>query len=134
LRFYYALAAAQDAAFIDENVKIALTDEISNGRVNRFLIQVALQSNDPALVWKDVLPERAPIFVKLPAGRGAQMLAAIAQASADPAIGRELLATPEAQASEGARYEAAKAAAHIQEESDFKKKLLPELAQWLAPH
>jgi len=134
LRFYYALANAQDAPFIEQCVKIALTDEISNGRVNRFLIQLAVQSNDPELVWKDVLAERAPILVKLPPGRGAQMLAAIAQASADPAIAHELLVTPEAQASQGARYEAAKAAARIQEQSDFKKKLLPELGQWLGVH
>lgn len=134
LRFYYALASAQEAPFIEQNVKIALTDEISNGRVNRFLIQLAVESNYPELVWKDVLAERAPILVKLPAGRGAQMLSAIAQVSADPAIAQELLATPEAQASQGARYEAAKAAARIQEQSDFRKKLLPQLGQWLAPH
>ena len=132
LRFYYALANAQDAAFIEQNVKIALTDEISNGRVNRFLIQLAVQSNDPELVWKTVLAERAPIVVKLPAGRAAQMLAAIAQVSSDPAIARELLATPEAQASQGARYEAAKAAARIDEQNDFRKRLLPQLGQWLA--
>jgi aminopeptidase N len=70
LQFYYALAGAQNTAFIDESVKIALTDEISNGRVNRFLIQLAQQSSDPGLVWKDVLAERAPILAKLPAGRG----------------------------------------------------------------
>jgi aminopeptidase N len=134
LRFYYALAEAQDAAFIDQNIKIALTDEISNGRVNRYLIQVARHSSDPELVWKDLLAERGPILVKLPAGRGGQMLAGIAQASADPAVGRELLLLPEAQTSQGTRYEAAKAVARIQEQYEFRKKLLPALSQWLGPH
>ena len=68
LRFYYALANAQEAPFIEQNVKIALTDEISNGRVNRFLIQLAVQSNDPELVWKTVLAERAPISHKTARG------------------------------------------------------------------
>ena len=134
LRFYFALAGAQDGTFIEQNVKIALTDEISNGRVNRFLIQLALQASDPDLVWKDVLAERAPILAKLSAGRGGQMLAAIAQASFDPVIGRELLALPEVQASQGARYEAAKAVARIQEQIDFRKQVLPALAQWLGTH
>jgi hypothetical protein len=44
------------------------------------------------------------------------------------------LATPEAQASQGARYEAAKAAARIQEQSEFRKKLLPQLGEWLGAH
>jgi aminopeptidase N len=134
LQFYYALAAAQNGAFIDESVKIALTDEIANGRVNRFLVQLAQQSSDPGRVWSDVLAVRAPIVAKLPAGRGGAMLAAIAQASNDPAVGRELLAQPEAQASQGARYQAAKAVARIQEQYDFKKRLLPALSQWLGAH
>jgi len=131
LRFYFALAGAQDPALIAAAVKIALTDEIPNGRVNRYLIQLALQSSDPGLVWKELLAERAPIIAKLPAGRGGGLLAAIAQPSNDPAVGRELLTLPEAQASQGARYEAAKAVARIREQYEFRKKLLPALAQWL---
>jgi aminopeptidase N len=134
LQFYYALAGAQNTAFIGVSIKIALTDEISNGRVNRFLIQLAQQSSDPGLVWKDVLAERTPIVAKLPAGRGVLMLTGIAQASSDPEVGRELLALPEAQASQGARYEAAKAVARIHEQYVFRKRLLPALSQWLAPH
>jgi Peptidase M1 N-terminal domain len=38
---------------------------------------------------------------------------------------------PVFKASEGARYQAAKAAENIQEQFVFKSKLLPPLAQWL---
>ena len=131
LQFYFALAEAQDPAFIAEDIKIALTDEISNGRVNRFLVQLAQRSNDPERVWKEVLAHRAPILAKLPQGFGERLLAGIAQTSADPAIGRELLALPEAQASKGARYEASTAVARIQENFEFRKRLLPALGQWL---
>ena len=131
LQFYYALAGAQNAAFIDESVRIALTDEISNGRVNRFLIELAQQSSNPDLVWKDVLAVRAPILAKVPGGRGTTMLAGIAQASSDPAVGHELLALPEAQVSQGARYEAARAVARIHERYEFRKRLLPALSRWL---
>jgi aminopeptidase N len=134
LQFYYALAGAQNSAFIDESIKIALTPEISNGRVDRYLIQLAQHSSDPDLLWKDLLAERTPIIAKLPAGRGVLMLAGIAQASSDPAVGRELLALPEAQASQGARYEAAKAVARIHARYEFRKRLLPALSQWLGAH
>jgi aminopeptidase N len=131
LRYYFALAAAQDAAFIEQNVKIALTDEIPNGRVNQFLIQLALQSRDPELVWRAVLAERTPILEKMPAGRRGFLLPAIAQASSSPALAAELLALPEEQASKGTQYEAAKAAARIAEQAELRKNLLPALAQWL---
>jgi aminopeptidase N len=134
LRYYYALAGAQDAVFIDQNVKIALTDEITNGRVNQFLIQLALQSADPELVWKAVLAARTPILAKLPAGRRGFLLPAIAQASSSPALAHELAALPEQQGSQGARYEAAKAAARIEEQAELKKNVLPALAQWLGSH
>jgi aminopeptidase N len=134
LRYYYALAAAQDGAFIDQSVKIALTDEIANGRVNQFLIQLALQSRDPELVWKAVLAQRGPILAKMTAGRRGFLLPAIAQASSSPALAAELVALPEQQKSQGARYEAAKAAARIQEQAGLRKNLLPPLAQWLASH
>jgi aminopeptidase N len=131
LRFYYALANAQNGAFIDQNVRIALTEEISNGRVDRFLIQMAQKSNDPDRVWQAVLARRAPILTRLSAGRRGDLLPAIAQESANPKVARELLALPETRASRGARYEAAKSFERIQERSAFKKKLLPALAQWL---
>jgi aminopeptidase N len=134
LRYYYALAGAQDAVFIDQNVKIALTDEISNGRVNQFLIQLALQSNDPELVWKAVLAARTAILAKLPAGRRGFLLPAIAQASSSAALARELVALPEQQASQGARYEAAKSAARIEEQAQLKKTALPALEEWLGGH
>ncbi|HEY5102668.1 MAG TPA: M1 family metallopeptidase [Steroidobacteraceae bacterium] len=134
LRYYFALAAAQDPVFIDQNVKVALTAEITNGRVNQFLIQLALQSNDPELVWQAVLAKRAPILAKLPPGRRGFLLPAIAQASANPALADELLALPEEQASKGARYEAEKAAARINEQAVLKKNLLPALPQWLGSH
>jgi len=131
LRYFYALAAAEDGAFIDQNVKIALTDEIANGRVNQFLIQLALQSADPDRVWKAVYAARTPILAKLPEDWRGFLLPAIAQASSSPQLGAELVALPEQQASKGARYEAAKAAARIDEQAELRKHLVPALAQWL---
>jgi aminopeptidase N len=132
LRYYDALADAQGAAFINQNVRIALSGEISNGRVNRFLILLAQESNEPNLVWQAVLAERAPILERLPTAPRDRLLPAIAEESANPAVAHELLALPEAQASKGARYEAAKAVERIQERAQFKNRLLPALTHWLS--
>jgi len=132
LRFYYALAEAQNTEFVDQNVRIALTDEIANGRVNRFLIQVAQKSSDPDLVWKAVVAARAPILEKLPLGPREALLPAIAIESVNPAVATELLALPEAQASKGARYRTARSVERIQERAEFKKRVLPALAGWLS--
>jgi aminopeptidase N len=132
LRYFYALAGAQNAAFIDQNVKIALTDEITNGRVNQFLIQLASRSADPERVWKAVLAARTPIFEKLPGDWRGFLLPAIAQASSSSALAAELVALPEQRASKGAAYEAAKAAARINEQAELRKNLMPALAKWLA--
>jgi hypothetical protein len=67
----------------------------------------------------------------MPAGRRGFLLPAIAQASSSPALAAELLALPEEQASKGAQYEDAKAAARIAEQAELRKNLLPALAQWL---
>jgi hypothetical protein len=134
LRYYYALAGAQNAHFIDQDMQIALTGEIANGRVDRFLLEVAHESNRPDLVWHTLLGVRAGILGKLSAEQRGQLLPAIAQESANPVIARELLSLPETQASNGARYRAAKAVARVLEQSEFKRRLLPELRQWLLVH
>src|SRR5579862_4577243 len=41
LRYYNALAAAQDPALVDETVEIGLTEEVPPGRINRLLIENA---------------------------------------------------------------------------------------------
>ncbi len=132
LRYYMALAAAQNPDFISEDLAIAHTDEISNGRVAGFLMQVAQSSTTPDEVWKAVLAEREPIMAKLPEEFRSGFLPAIASHSMNSAVGQELLAMPEMQATAGARYEAARAVSRIEEQAELRKRLMPQLSAWLA--
>jgi hypothetical protein len=55
----------------------------------------------------------------------------IASQSMNPAVGKELLAMPEMQATPGARYEAARAVSRIEEQAELRKRLMPQLSAWL---
>ena len=134
LRFYNALGAASDPSLVEQTVKIALTDEVPNGRVNRYLVAAADSSDAPDLVWRAFLPERKSVEDKLTARQRDTLLPVIASASSDPKVAAELQALPEARSSSGAKHEAAKAVDEIGFKSEYRARLLPSVAQWLKAH
>jgi aminopeptidase N len=131
LRYYFALAAAQDPALIDQTVAIALTDEISNGRVNRFVIQAANASDDPDRVWADVAANPDPILTKLSEFSRGPFLARVAAASSNPETAAALSALPAATLNSGARYETSRAAEQINSRADMRARLLTPVGTWL---
>jgi aminopeptidase N len=131
LRYYFALGAAQDPALIDQSVAIALTDEISNGRVNRFVVQVANSSDDPDRVWADVAANPEPILTKLSEFSRGPFLARVAAASSNPETATALTALPAATVNSGARYEATRATEEINSRVDMRTRLLPAVGEWL---
>jgi aminopeptidase N len=134
LRFYNALGSASDPSLVEQTVKIALTDEVPNGRVNRYLAAAADSSDDPDLVWRSFLPERKSVEDKLTARQRDTLLPVLASASSDPKIAAELQALPEAQSSSGAKHEAAKAVEEIGFKAEYRTRLLPSVAHWLKTH
>jgi aminopeptidase N len=131
LRYYYALGGAHDPKLIEETVGITTTDEITAGRVNRFIAGVAASSDNPELVWKLFLAKRKAVLKKLTPMQAAGTLPAIAGASANPAIAKELEALPESNVSSGAKRDADKAVEDIGFKSGFKARLVPAVSQWL---
>jgi aminopeptidase N len=135
LRYYYALASAQTPALIDQDIQIALTDEISNGRVNRFLAYAARESGDAERVWNGLLGNLDPILQKLGrvpgAGGRSRLLPSVAGASLQPETAAALLTQPETQSSIGARKDADRAVEDISAKVEFRQRLLPALAVWL---
>jgi aminopeptidase N len=132
LRYYFALAQVQDPKLIDQAVAIAATDEIPNGRVNRFLASVAADSDAPDLVWIQAIAIADPVLKKLTTGQRERLFPSIAAASNDPAIADKLDQLPETQSSPGARYEAKKAEEVIQFHANFRQTLKPALSAWLS--
>ena len=131
LRYYNALAGASDPALIADTVKITETDELPNGRVNRFIGGVAGASDDPDLVWKLFLANHRSVFDRLTGQQRDELLPMIARASSDLAVAAELKAAPESNVSSGARHEADKAVEEIAFKADFKKRLLPAITTWI---
>lgn len=131
LRWYLALAQARDSALIARTVAIGETDELPNGRVNRFLIEAAGASDDPDLVWNLFLPRRAAVLRRLSESHRQQLLPGIAGASSNPAISQALQGLPESELTNGARYQTRKAVDDIAIRAKFRGTLLPALGQWL---
>jgi aminopeptidase N len=131
LRYYFALAGAHDPALIDQSVAIALTDEISNGRVNRFVIHAAEASDDPDRVWADVVANPEPILTKLSEFSRGPFLANVAANSSSPETEAALRSLPAATGNSGARYEAGRAAETIESRIDLRNRLLGPVGLWL---
>lgn len=131
LRYYGALAGAGDPALIAQTVAITETDEISPGRMNRFIIGAAAASDNPDLVWKLFVPKRKKLYDTLPPQKATQLLPDMASASSDPAVADALLALPESQVSRGAKSDAARGAEEVRFNAEFRARLLPEVAKWL---
>jgi aminopeptidase N len=131
LRYYYALAGVRAPALIDKSVAIARTDEISNGRVNRFVIEAAQESGDPDRVWADLLANPDPVLAKLPEDRRGTFLARVASASANPSIATALLARPQVRANAGVRYDAGRAVEQISGRADLRNRLREPIGAWL---
>ncbi len=131
LRYYGALGGAHDPALIEETVGITETDEVTAGRVNRFIGAAAYSSDNPELVWKLFLAKRKAVLKKLTPMQAAGVLPAIAGASSDPAIGEELGKLPESNVSSGAKRDAETAIEDIGFKSAFKARLVPAVSNWL---
>jgi aminopeptidase N len=131
LRYYFALAAQTNPELTDEAVKIALTNEISNGRVGRFLFEVLRQADDQTRVWHDILAIRGTLLPKLPEEFRSMMLPQAAGVTDKPAIGKELQALPESSSNEGAKIATGKALESIGWKVHFKTKLVPATDKWL---
>jgi aminopeptidase N len=131
LRYYNALGGAHDPALIAETVGITQTDEITAGRVNRFIGAAAASSDNPALVWKLFLAKRKAVMDRLTPMQRASVLPSIAGASSDPVIGEELGKLPDSNVSSGARHDADKAVEDIGFKSSFKARLVPAVSSWL---
>jgi hypothetical protein len=131
LRWYWALAQATDPALIARTVAIGGTEELPNGRVNRFLVETAGAADDPDLVWSLFLPRREGVLRRLSAPHRQQLLPGIAAASSSPAVAKALQALPESDASSGARYQTRRAVDDIALRAKLRSTLVPALGQWL---
>lgn len=131
LRYYRALAAAQDPSLLKPLIAILLTDEVSPARVATVLATAAAEGPDPEAVWRAALRVKGPLLDKLSVDQRERVLPRVASATSNPRIAEELLALPESNATTGATYEARRAAERIATRAEQRERLVPAIGAWL---
>jgi aminopeptidase N len=127
LRYFRAMAMAQDPKLIAQNVTFADTGEIPNGRITSFLQDASEGSGHAALVYADVKPVEAKLAARAPEdGLGPTPLVAAASGASDPAIAKAVLAAPSSNSSIGARIWAARAADGIGTRAELRGRVLAQ--------
>ena len=74
---------AQDPAFANEIVNIALTSELPSGRVDRFLGAAAAANAGSDALWQAMLRNRHALMQKLTTGQKERLFAGVARAFSD---------------------------------------------------
>ncbi|MBB3883080.1 M1 family metallopeptidase [Acetobacter oeni] len=131
-RFFAALARSQAPELIRKAVRLAWSGAIPNGRIVRSLSVLAHNSENPDLVWEQVIANQAQISRLLtPQGRE-DLLPAIASATFNPAIVQQMRAAAGSSATSGARIAADRSAEQVATNIDLRLRAQPAIAQWLA--
>ena len=131
LRYFGAMAAAEDPKLIAETMQYATTGQIPNGRVPSIIMIAGRDSDNPDEVWKQVLPNQAGIRAHLTRESQNSLLPAAAFASSSSAVARALLSDPASHASIGAKIIAARAADAVNTQAELHQRAAPALAAWL---
>jgi aminopeptidase N len=131
LRYFNAMAQAQDPDLIRANLDFAPSGEIPNGRIVRFIAEVSRGSGKPDLVYDYVVAHQAAFAGRLPNdGYTPSVLAAAASGSSRPDLARRLRAAPASNANKGTRIAAARIADGINTRAELRARVLSALRDW----
>jgi aminopeptidase N len=131
LRYFSAMAAAQDPALIAQTVQYAASGNVPNGRVPMLIMVAGRNSDNPDEVWRQLLPHQAAIRVHLTDEGQTFLLPAAAFSSSSSAVARALLSDPASHASIGAKIMARRAADAVDTQAQLQQRAAPAVAAWL---
>ncbi len=133
LRYFIALAGAEDPKLVAESVAFAEAGEVPNGRITPYLAMISRNSEHPELVYKLTEPRIPALATRVPPGGPGStgLLAAAASGSSDPALAATLLSAASSQSSLGAKIFAGRIADAIQSAAEFRVMVLAQLPAWL---
>jgi aminopeptidase N len=132
LRYFNAMASAEDPKLIAETVKFASSGAVPNGRIPMVIAMASRNSDNPDEVWRDVQPNQKQIRTRLTEESNNFLLPAAAFGSNSTAIARALLADPASKATHGATIIAKQAADAIMTQAELQQRAVPALTAWLA--
>ena len=131
LRYFGAMAAAEDPKLIAETMQYATTGQIPNGRIPMIIMIAGRDSDNPDEVWRQLLPHQAEIRKHLTDESQTFLLPAAAFSSSSSAVARALLSDPSSHTSIGAKIMAARAADAVNTQAQLQQRAAPALAAWL---
>ncbi|OUI87317.1 M1 family metallopeptidase [Acetobacter tropicalis] len=132
LRLFNAIAGATSPALIEQNVALAYSGAIPNGRIASALARVADSSENPDLVWKLVKQHEADIRTHLAPWSQDGFLAGIAVYSDSAHIAHELENDPESGKTTGAKIATAKALSEISARKEAMQAAQSQIHAWLS--
>jgi aminopeptidase N len=133
LRYFGAMAQAQDPDLIRANIDFAPGGEIPNGRIPQFVGQVARGSGKPELVYDYVAAHQGAFAARLSNdGYTPSILAVAASGSSSPDLAKRLLAAPASNVSKGTKIAAARIADGINTRAELRARVLSALRDWNA--
>ena len=131
LRYFFAMASAQDPALIAETVKYASAGQVPNGRVAYLIASTSRNSDNPDLVFKLVQADQAAIRAHLTEQAQNFLLPAAAMASSSAITARAVVSDPASHASIGAKIMAARVADAIATSAELQQRAVPAVTAWL---
>jgi aminopeptidase N len=131
LRYFGAMAAAQDTKLIAQTMQFAASGQIPNGRIPMIINGAALMSDNPDAVWQQLLPVQAEIRKHLTDDGQTMLLPAAAASSGSAVVARALVSDPASHASIGAKLTAARVADAINTRAQLQQRAAPAMTAWL---
>jgi aminopeptidase N len=132
VRYYSAMAAAQDPALAQETLALALTEEIPTTTVGSLVFGVASAGERPDLAWTFVQENFAALAAKQGPFFRDNFVANLMANFSDLARAHELASFAPAQATSGGRMMAARTQETILTDADFIARILPAVDNWAA--
>jgi aminopeptidase N len=131
LRYFDAMAAAEDSSLIAQTMEYAASGQIPNGRIPMVIMVAGRDSDNPDEVWRQLLPHQKDIRAHLTDEGQTFLLPAAAFSSSSSAVARALLADPASRASIGAKIMARRAVDAVDTQAQLQQRAAPALAAWL---
>ncbi len=130
--YYGALAAALAPELARKTLPLALTDELPAPHAIRLVVEVSRFGEQPALAWEFSQAHRKQLDLKLDALGKVYFAPGVMRGFSDTARALELEEYARKNLPSDAKSEIGKAAEEIRFKADFKARLLPAIAKWIA--
>ena len=132
LRYFEALAGAQDPALMSKSIDLAISGAIPNGRILYALAMIAYGSQHPATAWNLVVPRLHEIESHLAPWSKDRVLPMLLFSSSNTELADKMLAMAKQSGSSGAVIYAKRAAAAVEARAAERARAIPQVSAWLS--